>query len=541
MLRWILALLLVLSGSSASPVMAAKRLALIIGNSAYEHTTALENPVNDAKAVAAALDAIGFDEVHIRTDLDQRALLKALKEFSTKSVGADTAVIYFAGHGVEVDNRNYLIPTDATLAAASDVEFEAVPLDSVRTSVAGATKLRLVILDACRNNPFKMASEGSGRNVGRGLAKVEPSANEIVAFAAREGTIAADGEGANSPFAAALVKHLATPGLEINVLFRRVRDDVLTATGKRQEPFTYGTLGAEEVFLHPNQPTTAEPDPGTNLTGEPGSNERELNQCSAAEVHWRSTEAIGTRVALEDHIKRFPTCAFADLAREKLLVLRKQHDDAEAERAATEKARSDELESRRKTAPDLFASDALNDLESYVKGFREGAYSFPWDSDGYEIARQLGFGRLFASSYNELLEWVKKEVDKRGPISIDELQTRMDNLLSDEKFIAELALKQERHFASIAYIRALQLGEIGFSNPETTGTSASAALKSLIDIYPNLNLQPDDAMFSLMLEQCNKFARERMAEPGGVSISQIIGELRVAIIRSAGSKPRAEN
>ncbi len=234
--------------AATTPALA-KRVALVIGNSAYQSVSELANPKNDAAAVADALTKIGFDEVLRRNDLDQRTLLKTLREFADLSAGAETAVIYFAGHGVEVDNRNYLVPTDATLAKAADVEFEAVPLDTVRTAVSAASKLRLVILDACRNNPFKMASSESMRSVGRGLARVEPSSNELIAYSAKEGTIAADGDGANSPYTAALIKHLAEPGLEINFLFRRVRDDVVAATGSTQEPFTYGTLGAEEVYL----------------------------------------------------------------------------------------------------------------------------------------------------------------------------------------------------------------------------------------------------------------------------------------------------
>src|SRR5690606_8517938 len=137
-----------------------------------------------------ALREIGFDEVTLKQDLDQRGLLRALKEFSDLAAGADVALIYYAGHGVEVDGRNYLVPTDAALAKAADVEFEAVLLDNARTAVSGATKLRLVILDACRNNPFKLASADGKRNVGRGLSRVEPGSNELVAYAAREGTLA---------------------------------------------------------------------------------------------------------------------------------------------------------------------------------------------------------------------------------------------------------------------------------------------------------------------------------------------------------------
>jgi uncharacterized caspase-like protein len=217
--------------------LAGKRVALVIGNSQYETVTALDNPRNDAKAIAGVLRGIGFDEVKLVEDLDYSEMRRTLKEFAADARGSDVALIYYAGHGVEVGGTNYLVPTDAELPSNQDVDFEAVPLDNVRTAVSGAAKLRLVILDACRNNPFKLASSDGKRSVGRGLARVESDANELIAYAARKGTLASDGTGkGNSPFATALIRHLQTPGLEINFLFRKVRDDVLSATGNEQEP-----------------------------------------------------------------------------------------------------------------------------------------------------------------------------------------------------------------------------------------------------------------------------------------------------------------
>ncbi len=174
-----------------------------------------------------------------------------MRKFTSAAQGADTAVVYYAGHGVEVDGRNYLVPVDASLAQATDAEFEAIPLDNVRTAVSGANSLRLVILDACRNNPFKLVSTDGKRSIGRGLARVEPGANEVIAYAAREGTVASDGSGeANSPYAKSLVKYLKQPGLEIRLLFGEVRDEVMAATGKQQEPFIYGTLGGQPIVLN---------------------------------------------------------------------------------------------------------------------------------------------------------------------------------------------------------------------------------------------------------------------------------------------------
>ena len=234
----------------------ARRVALVIGNSAYAHAEPLPNPGNDADAVAAALRRMRFDNITLHRDLSADGMRRALGAFAAEATGAEIAIVFYAGHGIEVDGQNYLIPSDARLARASVVELEAIPLSAVTASIAGAQKLRLVILDACRNNPFrsKMAAAETGtrrRSIGRGLARIEPGDNELIAFAAAGGTEAEDGVGRNSPFTNALLKSLETPGLEVRVLFGAVRDDVLTATGRGQTPHVYGTLGREAIYLVP--------------------------------------------------------------------------------------------------------------------------------------------------------------------------------------------------------------------------------------------------------------------------------------------------
>ena len=232
---------------------AQKRVALVIGNSAYSAVARLPNPARDAKAVAASLKRLGF-AVTLKLDLKQSALLRSLGRFARTAAGADIAVINYAGHGIEVGGQNYLIPTDAQLANAGDVDFEAVPLRTAMGALASAGKLKLVILDACRNNPFaaRMARSNSSRSIGRGLARVEPrSGNTLVAYAAKGGTTADDGDGGHSPYTAALLRYLETPGLEIRLLFGKVRDSVLASTGRRQEPFTCGSLGGNAIYLVP--------------------------------------------------------------------------------------------------------------------------------------------------------------------------------------------------------------------------------------------------------------------------------------------------
>jgi tetratricopeptide (TPR) repeat protein len=228
-----------------------RRVALVIGNSAYAHAARLPNPQADADALAHALARAGFASVELGLDLKREQLLDTLKSFARTAAGADWAVIYFAGHGLEIGGVNYLVPVDAKLASDRDVTFEAVALEQVLHSVDGAKKLRIAILDACRDNPFvkSMSRSIATRSLGRGLAAVEPQRATLVAYAARHGQVALDGAGANSPYVSALIRQLETPGVEISLLFRKVRDDVMASTRNAQEPFTYGSLPSEAFYF----------------------------------------------------------------------------------------------------------------------------------------------------------------------------------------------------------------------------------------------------------------------------------------------------
>src|SRR4030081_678926 len=244
------------------PALADKRVALVIGNSAYKNVTRLQNPANDAAAVVAMFKRAGFDTVDSRLDLNVLEMRRALREFGNKTRDADVAVIYYAGHGIELDATNYLIPVDAMLETDTDVFDETFALDRVLVAIEPAKQLRLIILDACRDNPFAKTMKRTigSRAIGRGLAKVEPSSpNTMIAFAAKAGSTASDGDSKNSPFAAALVEHLPKPGLDLRRAFGFVRDDVLKATNNTQEPFVYGSLGGNDVPLVPAPAAVAAP------------------------------------------------------------------------------------------------------------------------------------------------------------------------------------------------------------------------------------------------------------------------------------------
>ena len=245
---------LALSAFGADEAFATRRVALIIGNAKYEHAGVLANTLNDAHAVATLLKQAKFDVVDERDDLGVVEMKRVVRDFAATASNADISVIYYSGHGMEAAGVNYLVPVDARLANADDVEDETLPLDRLLWASSSARSLSLIILDACRENPF--LSGGAAVPVTRGVAahpigKQATSANTLIAYAAKAGSVSFDGAGLNSPFTTALVKHIAEPGVDIRIAFGRVRDDVLAATGNQQEPFVYGSLGGETVSLSP--------------------------------------------------------------------------------------------------------------------------------------------------------------------------------------------------------------------------------------------------------------------------------------------------
>jgi formylglycine-generating enzyme required for sulfatase activity len=297
-----------------------KRVALVIGNGEYAKVGKLPNPPRDAATIAALFRTAGFEVVEVKTDLGVAAMRRALRDFSDQVREADIAVVFFAGHGIEVNGTNYLIPVDAGLERDIDVEDEAVPLDRVTQMLEQAKRLRLVILDACRDNPFvrSMKRTVSTRSVGRGLAKVEVLGSDtLVAFAARAGSTAADGEGGNSPYTAALIKHLTTPGLDLRLSLGRVRDEVLKSTGNRQEPFVYGSLGGAEIALVPAPKVEAKPPPP------------QAPPVSQAAFEWSRVDKASV-AELETFVRRHASSAEAEYAQARIEQLTKQQAAAAA-------------------------------------------------------------------------------------------------------------------------------------------------------------------------------------------------------------------
>jgi uncharacterized caspase-like protein len=314
------------------PALAEKRVALVLGNSAYQNVARLPNPVNDGAVIAATLKNAGFDVVDSRHDLPAAETRRALRDFADRARDADIAVVYYAGHGIEVDGTNYLIPVDAKLERDTDVYDEAFSLDRVLLAIEPAKQLRLVILDACRDNPFAkvMKRTVASRAIGQGLAKIEPtSPNMLIAYSAKAGSTALDGDAKNSPFTIALAKHLTTPGLDVRRAFGFVRDDVLKNTSYRQEPFVYGSLGGDDVPLVPAKATASPANPQADMRRD-----------------YELAQQIGNKPALNAFLAQYPDGFYADLARIQLAKIAAE----EARVAATEKARLAEQERARLAA-----------------------------------------------------------------------------------------------------------------------------------------------------------------------------------------------
>ena len=256
-------------GALTSAAQAADRVALVIGNGAYQNANALPNPPRDAKAVATALTAIGFD-VTQGQDLTRVDMERAVRTFLSKAANAKIALLFYAGHGMQVAGRNYLVPVDAKFESAADLNFEAVKLDDILDTFSDPMRANIVILDACRDNPLARSFAAKSRSVGVGSGLTTPSVGTgtLIAFSTAPDHVALDGDGANSPFTQGLIKYLAVPGLEVRQMLTRVRADVVESTHDKQIPWDNSSL-LGDVYLNgagaPAQPPLAPPQPQVSL------------------------------------------------------------------------------------------------------------------------------------------------------------------------------------------------------------------------------------------------------------------------------------
>jgi len=283
-----------------------KRVALVVGNSAYQNAARLPNPARDAASMAEMFKNAGFEVVALQQDVGNLDFKRAVRKFEEAALDADVAVVFYAGHGIEIGGVNYMVPVDAKLASDFDAPDEAIPLDRIIDAVTSAKQLRLIILDACRDNPFvtNMKRRVASRSVSAGLAKVEPtSADTLIAYAAKAGSTAADGAGEHSPYTTALLHNLMLPGVDIRLALGRVRDEVMKITNQGQEPFVYGSLGGRTVSLLDAIDVAA----ATPL--------RPIDPNTEARLDYQQFEKVGTKEAWDAFLTLHPSGPYADLAR----------------------------------------------------------------------------------------------------------------------------------------------------------------------------------------------------------------------------------
>ena len=292
----------------ATETKPSNRVALVIGNGAYEHTTSLKNPAHDARAVITMLLGLGFHVIE-GVDLTKTQLEGKVREFSKKIASAEVGLLYYAGHGLQVNGVNYLVPVDAKVDVEDDLDFELMPLRQLIKRMERKSKTNLVFLDACRNNPItrSLAANMGTRSteVGRGLARVNAGVGTLISFATQPGNVALDGKGRNSPFTEAIIKHLPTPDLDVVLMMRRVRRDVLAATDGKQVPWTNSSLTDGFYFT-----------PGvSSMTGA----EDELappSKFQEISTAYRSVQEVGTCKAYEAFETAYPDSIFAELSSE---------------------------------------------------------------------------------------------------------------------------------------------------------------------------------------------------------------------------------
>jgi len=467
---------------ASGPAFAGKRVALIVGNSTYQNVPQLPNPSRDAGAVAKMFRDAGFDTVDVRLNIGNLELKRAIRAFEAMADQADIAVVYYAGHGIEIGGTNYLIPVDAKLASDRDADDEAIQLERLVSSTDGAKRLHLVILDACRDNPFAttMRRERANRAVTAGLGKVEPtSPDTLIAFAAKAGSTADDGDGQHSPFTAALLKDLTVPGLDVRLAFGRVRDDVLKSTGNRQEPFVYGSLGGETMALVPQaaKPVDTEPE---------------------ARVDYELAAQVGTKEAWDSFLATHPSGFYANLAKAQNAKLaaaqeaRTKADDArrEAEEQAARKA--EELRKQRDEQNSRQTAETKQKLAEQAKTELDDA------------KKQIELAQQRAEAARQQVEEAKRQAIAEAQAQVEQAKRAAKQ---DAEKIAALAPGQTApqapppspkiDQADIARLLQAHLKRVGCNSGSVDGNWDDSSRKALELFNKNAKTQFDTKLASL--------------------------------------------
>ena len=316
--------LLLLAAILLNPVLAIaqERVALVVGVGAYQNVSKLANPPNDARLIAEALKKLSFD-TQVVVDPTYEDMKHALRDFGLRLAPAKVALFFYAGHGVQVAGRNYLLPVNTKLVREQDLRYEAFDMQAVLEEMDGPGRVNLIFLDACRNDPQlarSLAMHMGSRSalVGRGLAGIDTNrASTLIAFATAPGEIAADGSGADSPFSTALAQHIGTAGLDVRQMLTRVRADVKAATGNVQVPWVNESLDADFYFVPATAPAVAPPAVPAVVSPTPSA----ASGVTAEMMFWQSIETNGGGPEFQAYLQQFPNGTFAPLARARLAAV----------------------------------------------------------------------------------------------------------------------------------------------------------------------------------------------------------------------------
>jgi hypothetical protein len=417
---------------------AEKRVALVVGNASYQHTASLANPANDADDMALALKKVGFEVIAVK-NVDKRALERAMADFGRLAQEADAALVYYAGHGIQYQGLNYLMPVDAQLEDKYSINYELTRIDDVLFALSNARGVKILILDACRNNPLaeRLSLRGANRDLvqTRGLARIEAPRGMVVAFATQSDQVAIDGAGRNSPFTGALLKEIEEPGIEIATLFRRVAIDVNQATSGRQLP---------ELSI--------------SMSGEFYLNSRDTDMQA-----WAKLRGSGDRQQLSNFIAQYPKSPLTSDVQERLAALDRAEKsrleeaaraEAERERAERERAAQDRVEKARPagdrispaTDSEALAGAAGNLPTTHVT-------SLPATEPVQAPSRQPD-----VLSGSALVQGIKKELQRLGCYTgrIDDDWTSNDTKLSVNRFVKYANLSAEPKKPDIAFLNVVR-------------------------------------------------------------------------------------
>jgi uncharacterized caspase-like protein len=302
---WLVAGMILLGIASTS---AQERVALVIGNSAYQHISPLPNPRNDAEDVSQKLKGLGFT-LFGGEDLDRTTLVGELIKFGRAAEKADVALVFYAGHGLQVNGQNYIVPVDAQVEFAAEVDISLVSLSGVMSQLERGSRTNIVFLDACRNNPFPKALGGSSTRAAaalqQGLGRTQSGSGTFVAYATQPDAVASDGSGRNSPFTAALLKRIDAPGQSISDMMIEVRNDVIAATGGAQVPWDSSSLTGRFAFAEAAASNNAQTPAVPQVHG------------SADKDAYEQAVEVGSCGAYEAFTRRFPDSFYAELAKER--------------------------------------------------------------------------------------------------------------------------------------------------------------------------------------------------------------------------------